>query len=113
MASEYPIQYSINLDGDEIGKMIEDTIRKGIDDHARTALRKELSDLFFKREQNWPYGYTKITQINPWVIEVTKEILEEHKDEIVAAAAKELAVSMSRSRPFREKFSDIFEGEAL
>ena len=42
---------------------------------------------------------------------VKETIIANHKDEIIQAAARELADSMRRSKPVRERFCDILEEE--
>lgn len=108
---EHPIEnrmvISMDLDGKRLMKDIDERVRKEVVDE----IKKEVKKTIFE-ERNYYYGTTPTKrELNPWIVEEIKTVIHEYKDEIIQQAAKELADSMRRSKPVRERFCDILEEE--
>ena len=108
MANENQMTITINLDETSFKRYLESQAQT----EAVKAVAEAVKKVIFK--PSYSYGYSwKEDRLEPWVMDFVKEtIIANHKDEIIQAAARELADSMRRSKPVRERFCDIL-GEEL
>ena len=115
ITSQYPVkpkeskskmQISINLDGDALKKTIEQRAEKEIVEETK----KQIKEAIFKPSYSYSYSPTK-GNLDDWIINYIKEVIQENKDQIIEAAARDLADSMRRSKPVRERFCDYLQEE--
>lgn len=91
---QHIIQVAFDYDDATIAKRVEDSAYKDI-----------LERLVGKAEKSLPSTYGKVD----WRIMVdskVREMLEDHKDEIIKAAVGQIAESVRRSKKFREAMED-------
>ena len=104
--SESKMQISINLDGDALKKTIEQRAEKEIIEETK----KQIKEAIFKPSYSYSYSSSK-GNLEDWIINYIKEVIQENKDQIIEAAARDLADSMRRSKPVRERFCDYLQEE--
>ena len=104
------IQITASIDGTVLAKVISDQAERELVDSLKDYVRKTL----YTRYYNTRYSSLDpgLSDLNSWIVDEIKDILKENKDEIIKSAAHELADSMRRSKPVREKFCDEL-GEEL
>lgn len=97
---EHIVQFAINIDDKTIQKRLEDN---AYDDIVKRIYKEALDNLEFPRK----YG----NRINwdSFVSDLVSRILEEHKMEIVDAAAEKLAKSIRNSKAFKERKTQVME----
>ena len=105
-ASESKMQININLDGDVLKKTIEQRAEKEIIEETK----KQIKEAIFKPSYSYSYSSSK-GNLDDWIINYIKEVIRENKDQIIEAAARDLADSMRRSKPVRERFCDYLQEE--
>lgn len=92
---EHILQFAINIDDDTIKKNIEAKAEKQIIDQLAINVKSSI--------------------VNKWgsltsVAETTiRDVMEEHKDEIIKLAADSVAESIKRSKKYREALANIVE----
>ena len=72
--------------------------------------KKEIKKAIYKPSYSYGYSSSK-GNLDTWIVDFLKDLIKENKDEIIAAAARELSESMRKSKIVREKFVDILEEE--
>ena len=92
---------------EQIAKVVEDRLFGEFTKNARDIIMK---DKYYNARTR--YSDTTKSDLKDWVVDIFKEFMVENREEIIQAAAKELAKSMQRSKPVRERFCDIL-GEEL
>lgn len=97
---EHIVQFAINIDDKTIQKRLEDN---GYNDVVKRIYKEALDNLEFPRK----YG----NRINwdSFVSDLVSRLLEEHKMEIVDAAAGKLAKSIRNSKAFKERKQEVME----
>lgn len=75
-------------------------------------IKQAVQKAIFKKSYNSAY-YSSPSDydLQPWVVEYIKEVIQENKDEIIEKAAVQLADHMRRSKIVREKFGEMIEEE--
>lgn len=106
MSNENKMILTLDLDGTAIKSEIERRVRNEIVEDMKKQIK---SSIFTDRG---PYSNRR-SELAPWVVDLVKETLNSCKDEIVEKAANQLAVSMTRSKSFREKFENILVPEVV
>lgn len=105
-SDSHMLQISIDLDGDVLKKTIEQRAEKEIIEETK----KQIKEAIFKPTYSYSYSPSK-GNLNDWIVEYIKSVIQENKDQIITAAAQELADSMRRSKPVRERFCDYLQEE--
>ena len=98
------IQITASINGTVLAKYISEQAEKLLVDELKAQAKK----ILFNRYYNSGYspsdpGRMDLTE---WIRDEIKEVLKESREEIIKAAARELADSMRRSKPVRERFCD-------
>lgn len=109
MPSENKMIITLGLDGTKLQKDLEFYVQRELVEETK----KDIKKVLFKERPGYTRYYSQPTKsdLNDWIVEVVKETIAEHKDEIIQAAARELADSMRRSSKVREKFGELLEEE--
>ena len=105
-SNSHMLQISIDLDGDVLKKTIEQRAEKEIIEETK----KQIKEAIFKPTYSYSYSPSK-GNLDDWIINYIKEVIQENKDQIIEAAARDLADSMRRSKPVRERFCDYLQEE--
>ena len=90
----------------QIAKVVEDRLTNEFTKNARDIIMK---DKYYNARTR--YSDTTKSDLKDWIIDIFKEFMRDNREEIIQAAAKELAKSMQRSKPVRERFCDVLEEE--
>lgn len=112
--TEHILNFAVEFDDEKIRDMVE---KKAVDSIVAD-IKQQLLDAIF---DNGYYGHSAVirkkdsctgketvevsknAKLKSWVIEVIKEDLNEHRNEIIQLAAKELAESFKRTKKWKEK----------
>lgn len=105
-SDSHMLQISIDLDGDVLKKTIEQRAEKEIIEETK----KQIKEAIFKPTYSYSYSPSK-GNLDDWIVEYIKSVIQESKDQIIEAAARDLADSMRRSKPVRERFCDYLQEE--
>lgn len=107
--TENKIQITAAIDGTILAAYISEQAEKLLVDELRAQAKK----ILFNRYYNSRYSSSDPGRIDltEWIRDEIKEIFRENREEIIKAAARELADSMRRSKPVRERFCDELEEE--
>ena len=90
----------------QIAKVVEDRLVNEFTKNARDIIMK---DKYYNARTR--YSDTTKSDLKDWIIDIFKEFMRDNREEIIQAAAKELAKSMQKSKPVRERFCDVLEEE--
>lgn len=104
------IQITASINGTVLANYISEQAEKLLVDELKAQAKK----ILFNRYYNSRYSSSDPGRIDltEWIRDEIKEIFRENREEIIKAAARELADSMRRSKPVRERFCDEL-GEEL
>lgn len=109
------LQIVMDLDKDQLAQEITAKVENDL----TTEFRASARDLIMK-DTGWSsyYGTTRYSkaeksEVKPWVIELIKDGMEPYRNDIVKAAAHELAESMRRSSKIRNEFENLLNGEVI
>ena len=97
---EHIVQFAINIDDKTIQKRLEDN---AYDDVVKRIYKEALDNLEF------PRTYGNRINWDSFVSDLVSRLLEEHKMEIVDAAAEKLAKSIRNSKAFKERKQEVME----
>ena len=104
------IQITASINGTVLANYISEQAEKILVDELKAQAKKILFTRYYSR------GYSSSDpgrmDLTEWIRDEIKEIFRENREEIIKAAARELADSMRRSKPVRERFCDEL-GEEL
>lgn len=116
MDSENRNQINISMD---IPNDLVERIVNQAESSAISKIQQLVKNKILKSKYSFAYIYGGMHTTKPdaedydplqdWVKDMVKELLEDNKDLIIEKAAHELAMSMSRSKTVREKFTDQLE----
>ena len=75
-------------------------------------IKQSVQKAIFKKSYNSAYYSSPSNyDLQDWVVEYIKEVIQENKDEIIKEASTKLADHMRRSKVVREKFGEMLEEE--
>lgn len=102
---EHIVQFAIGIDDEAIKKTIKERAESDIID----SIKKDVAMIMFESS-----GYSCGTIVNknypkPWVLDIVKSIIEEHKDQIIEAAIAELAKNMVRTKAVKEALAKVVD----
>ena len=106
MSNENKMILTLDLDGTAIKSEIERRVRNEIVED----MKKQIKSSIYVERGSYDNRKPKPA---PWVEQLVKDVLTEYKDDIVERAATQLAVSMTRSKSFRDKFENILVPEVV
>ena len=92
---EHILQFAINIDDDTIKKNVEAKAEKQIIDQLAINVKSSIVN-----------KWGSLTSVAETVI---RDVMEEHKDEIIKLAADSVAESIKRSKKYREALANIVE----
>ena len=92
------------------GTKIKDDIERRVRSEVVELTKKEIHRSIFRPTYSTGYSYEN-APLQEWIREFVKQIIVDEKENIIKEAAHELADSMRRSKPVRERFCDILEEE--
>lgn len=95
-----------SISGTELAKLISDYAKRELVEE----MKKEVKQILYNKRYNSGYSPSKI-ELQTWIIDEIKDVIRDNKEEIIMTAARELADSMRRSKPVRERFCDELEEE--
>lgn len=102
---EHIMQFAINIDDKTIQKRLEDN---AYDDVVERIYKEAIDNLEFPRK----YVINGVKRCIDWDSVVSERIfrfLENHKDEIIDAAAEKLTKSIRNSKAFKERKTQVME----
>lgn len=100
MANGNFCEVHLDLDGKRIKEEIETRVRNELVEF----VKKEIRDAIFG--PSYSYSYSK-GKPQSWVMDFIKDIIRDHKNELIERGAAVLADSMRHSKPVREAFVDV------
>ena len=75
-------------------------------------IKQSVQKAIFKKSYNSAYYSSPSNyDLQDWVVDYIKEVIQENKDEIIKEASTKLADHMRRSKVVREKFGEMLEEE--
>jgi hypothetical protein len=104
---EHIFNIAINMDDETIKRQVAEKAEKEI----MANLQREVGQIIFERTSSY-YGYGKNTKgynencLSTWACNMFEDFMKKHKDEITAAAAKELADRLSRTKAAKAIFEN-------
>lgn len=98
---EHIVQFGIGIDDDAIVKKVSENAEQQIINALQLKVEKSIftyGEYYCDRD--------KITGVQPWAQAQFEAFLDEHKDEIIEMAAKQLADKLSRSKAVKEAVAE-------
>lgn len=90
---DHLVQFTISIDDAHIAQMVENNASKVLEERILKTVKQQLdgSDGYF------------YNGLNAQAMDCYKEVLERYKDEIIAAAAKDIADRVMKSKKMRDR----------
>lgn len=106
---EHIVQFAIGIDDETIRKRVEEN---AYDDICERLVHDAYSALPGKHRNSWLATDEKGASGVDWRYLMEEQLslfAEKHKDEIIEAAAKELAESFKRTKAYKERMKEVME----
>ena len=93
---DHLVQFTISIDDAHIAQMVEKNASKALEDKILTIVKKQICN----------DGSYYDSQLYKQALDCYKEVLERYKDEIIAAAAKDIADRVMRSKKMKDRIAE-------
>ena len=100
---EHIVQFAIGIDDEAIKNRITDTAEKQITE----SIQNDVEETIF--DHGWRSGEIDKNSPRNWVKDMVKNVIEANKDQIIEAAAAELAKNMAKTKAVKEAIAKVVE----